>query len=95
MNGVAASQRLLIGLWVLLAAAPAKGTSLLRVSDGALRTRFPFDMWCVEQSDWRARAAYLNTFPQFRTSIDGLGIPFLCVRSPHEHALPLVMTHGG
>jgi pimeloyl-ACP methyl ester carboxylesterase len=48
----------------------------------------------AEQYDWRAREAYLNAFPQFRTSIDGLGIHFLCVRSPHEDALPLVMTHG-
>ena len=36
----------------------------------------------------------LNRFPQFRTEIDGLGIHFLHVRSPHEDALPLVITHG-
>jgi pimeloyl-ACP methyl ester carboxylesterase len=44
--------------------------------------------------DWRASEARLNEFPQFRTEIDGLGIHFLHVRSPHEDALPLVMTHG-
>jgi epoxide hydrolase len=44
--------------------------------------------------DWRAREAALNRFPQFRTEIDGLGIHFLHVRSPHEGALPLVITHG-
>jgi pimeloyl-ACP methyl ester carboxylesterase len=44
--------------------------------------------------DWRAREARLNSFPQFRTEIDGLGIHFLHVRSPHAGALPLVMTHG-
>ena len=44
--------------------------------------------------DWRAGEARLNRFPQFRTEIDGLPIHFLHVRSPHEDALPLVMTHG-
>ncbi len=44
--------------------------------------------------DWRACEASLNQFPQFRTRIDGLDIHFLHVRSPHENALPLVMTHG-
>ena len=48
----------------------------------------------AEQYDWRAREAGLNAFPQFRTSIDGLGIHFLHVRSQHPDALPLVMTHG-
>ena len=44
--------------------------------------------------DWRAREALLNRFPQFRTTIDGLGIHFTHARSPHAGALPLVMTHG-
>ena len=44
--------------------------------------------------DWRATEARLNALPQFRTEIDGLGIHFLHVRSPHPKALPLVMTHG-
>jgi len=49
--------------------------------------------------DWRAREARLNDFPQFTTSIgvDGcepLDIHFLHVRSPHDGAMPLVMTHG-
>ncbi len=44
--------------------------------------------------DWRAREKLLNRFPQFRTTIDGLGIHFIHVRSPHANALPLVMTHG-
>src|SRR5205085_8160686 len=38
--------------------------------------------------------ARLNTLRQFRTLIDGLGIHFLHVRSPHADALPLVITHG-
>ena len=44
--------------------------------------------------DWRERERYLNSFPQFRTDIDGLGIHFLHLRSPHPDALPLVLTHG-
>jgi len=44
--------------------------------------------------DWRACEARLNRFPQFRTEIDGLDIHFLHARSPHEDALPLVLTHG-
>jgi pimeloyl-ACP methyl ester carboxylesterase len=44
--------------------------------------------------DWRATEARLNRLPQFRTELDGLGIHFLHVRSPHPDALPLVLTHG-
>jgi pimeloyl-ACP methyl ester carboxylesterase len=44
--------------------------------------------------DWRAREARINAFAQFKTSIDSLGVHFLHVRSPNEHALPLVLTHG-
>lgn len=48
----------------------------------------------AEKYDWRARESRLNDFDQFRTEIDGLGIHFVHVRSPHEDALPLVVTHG-
>jgi epoxide hydrolase len=48
----------------------------------------------AEGYDWRATESRLNALPQFRTSIDGLGIHFLHVRSPHPDALPLIMTHG-
>ena len=44
--------------------------------------------------DWRAREARLNSFPQFRTTIDGLDLHLLHVRSPHDGALPLVLTSG-
>ena len=44
--------------------------------------------------DWRACEARLNALPQFTTEIDGVDIHFIHVRSPHEDALPLVMTHG-
>lgn len=48
----------------------------------------------AEKYDWPARQERLNAFPQFRTEIDGLGIHFLHVKSPHPNALPLVITHG-
>jgi hypothetical protein len=44
--------------------------------------------------DWRRLERRLNAYPQFRTEIDGLGTHFLHVRSPHEHALPIILTHG-
>ena len=44
--------------------------------------------------DWRSTEARLNGLGQFRTVVDGLGIHGLHVRSPHEGALPLVLTHG-
>jgi pimeloyl-ACP methyl ester carboxylesterase len=48
----------------------------------------------AEQYDWRVTEARLNARQQFRTEIDGLGIHFLHVRSPHDGALPLIITHG-
>jgi pimeloyl-ACP methyl ester carboxylesterase len=44
--------------------------------------------------DWRTCEASLNALPQFITEIDGLDIHFLHVKSPHENALPLIVTHG-
>jgi pimeloyl-ACP methyl ester carboxylesterase len=44
--------------------------------------------------DWRACEARLNALPQFITEIDGLDIHFIHVRSKHEQALPLIVTHG-
>lgn len=44
--------------------------------------------------DWRKVEARLNSYPQFLTNIDGLDIHFIHVRSKHEHALPVIVTHG-
>lgn len=44
--------------------------------------------------DWRTCEALLNALGQFRTEIDGLGVHFLHIQSPHSNALPLLMTHG-
>jgi hypothetical protein len=43
--------------------------------------------------DWRKCEAKLNALPQFMTEIDGLDIHFIRVRSRHEDALPLIVTH--
>jgi epoxide hydrolase len=48
----------------------------------------------AEHYDWRATERRLNELPQFRTTIDGVGIHFLHLRSPHPDALPLIVTHG-
>jgi hypothetical protein len=44
--------------------------------------------------DWTKAQARLNRFPQFRRAIDGVNVHFVHVRSPHESAVPLVITHG-
>jgi len=44
--------------------------------------------------DWRKCEAKLNALPQFMTEIDGIDIHFIHVRSKHENALPLIVTHG-
>ena len=44
--------------------------------------------------DWRAAESRLNALPQFTTRIDGVDIHFVHVKSRHENALPLIMTHG-
>jgi pimeloyl-ACP methyl ester carboxylesterase len=44
--------------------------------------------------DWRKAEARLNALPQFTTRIDGVDIHFIHVKSRHENALPLIMTHG-
>jgi len=49
--------------------------------------------WATEY-DWRKCEARLNAQPQFITEIDGLDIHFIHVRSKHDNALPLIVTHG-
>jgi pimeloyl-ACP methyl ester carboxylesterase len=44
--------------------------------------------------DWRRCEARLNALEQFKTEIDGVDIHFIHATSPHENALPLIMTHG-
>lgn len=47
-----------------------------------------------DKYDWRLFEARINTFPHYRTLLDGLGIHFFHVRSYHPNALPIVLTHG-
>jgi pimeloyl-ACP methyl ester carboxylesterase len=49
--------------------------------------------WATEH-DWRKAEARLNALPNFITEIDGLDIHFIHVRSQHENALPMIVTHG-
>ncbi len=48
----------------------------------------------ADEYDWPRSEAHLNGFAQYRTTIDGLGIHFVHVRSPQPDALPLIITHG-
>lgn len=49
--------------------------------------------WATDY-DWRKCESKLNALPNFITNIDGLDIHFIHVRSKHENALPLIITHG-
>src|SRR3954452_21727143 len=49
--------------------------------------------WATDY-DWRTCEARLNALPQFKTTIDGVDIHFIHVKSAHDDALPLIMTHG-
>jgi pimeloyl-ACP methyl ester carboxylesterase len=49
--------------------------------------------WATDY-DWRKCEAKLNAVPNFITEIDGLDIHFIHVRSRHENALPMIVTHG-
>ena len=51
------------------------------------------DYWAKDY-DWRKVEAKLNSYPNFITEIDGLDIHFIHVKSKHENALPIIVTHG-
>jgi pimeloyl-ACP methyl ester carboxylesterase len=65
---------------------PSQGVQLATVQQLA-------HYWRTEY-DWRKVEARLNALPQFITEIDGLDIHFIHVRSKHENALPMIVTHG-
>ena len=64
----------------------SQGVQLATVRDLA-------NYWATEY-DWRRCEAKLNTLPQFITTIDGLDVHFIHVRSPQKNALPLIVSHG-
>jgi len=59
-----------------------------------LRTARALAAYWITRYDWRKAEAALNALPQFITTIDGVDIHFIHVKSRHENALPLIMTHG-
>ena len=68
------------------------------VDDGTQGVQLEFmqklaDYWANDY-DWRRCEARLNALPNFTTEIDGLDIHFIHVRSKHEDALPVIVTHG-
>src|ERR1700733_11509659 len=67
-------------------AAPSQGVQLTKIQQLA---RY----WGADH-DWRKVEARLNALPQFITEIDGLDIHFIHVRSKHDNALPMIVTHG-
>src|SRR5882762_6424987 len=64
----------------------SEGVPLAKIKALAAYWRSGYDLRRLERR--------LNAVPQYRTQIDGLGIHFLHVRSPHEHARPIILTHG-
>src|SRR5215475_855867 len=64
----------------------SQGVQLAAVRDLA-------NYWATEY-DWRGCESKLNALPNFMTEIDGLDIHFILVRSQHEGALPLIVSHG-
>jgi pimeloyl-ACP methyl ester carboxylesterase len=59
-----------------------------------LATLHELARYWTSEYEWRKCEARLNALPQFTTEIDGVEIHFIHVRSRHENALPLIMTHG-
>src|SRR5262249_19650323 len=65
---------------------PSQGTQLAKLQE-LLR-------YWGSSYDWRKVEAKLNALPQFMTNIDGVDIHFIHVRSRHQNALPVIITHG-
>jgi pimeloyl-ACP methyl ester carboxylesterase len=59
-----------------------------------LKTAQALARYWTNEYDWRKCEAQLNALPQFKTDIDGLELHFIHAKSPHENALPVIITHG-
>ncbi|WP_019587732.1 epoxide hydrolase family protein [Deinococcus apachensis] len=81
-------QRILATQW------PEKETVPDQSQGVPLATMQELARYWASEYDWRKVEARLNALPQFITEIDGLDIHFIHVRSQHEDALPLIVTHG-
>ena len=73
---------------------PEKETVTDQTQGVQLATMQALARYWAGEYDFRRVETRLNVLPQFMTEIDGLGIHFIHVSSPHENALPLVITHG-
>jgi pimeloyl-ACP methyl ester carboxylesterase len=73
---------------------PERGTVTDATQGVQLATIQALARYWATDYDWRKCEARLNALPQFITEIDGLDIHFIHVRSKHENALPLIVTHG-
>jgi pimeloyl-ACP methyl ester carboxylesterase len=73
---------------------PAKELVTDRSQGVQLATIQELARYWASDYDWRRCEAKLNALPQFKTEIDGEDIHFIHVKSPHEDALPLIITHG-
>ena len=73
---------------------PTKELVADRSQDVQLATIQELARYWAADYDWRACEAKLNALPQFKTELDGAGIHFIHVKSPHANALPLIITHG-
>jgi pimeloyl-ACP methyl ester carboxylesterase len=73
---------------------PGKETVADRSQGAQLHKLKPLIEYWGTEYDWRKGEKKLNSYPQFMTKIDGLDIHFIHVKSKHENALPLVITHG-
>jgi pimeloyl-ACP methyl ester carboxylesterase len=73
---------------------PSKELVADRSQGVQLETMQELARFWTSEYEWRTAEDKLNALPQFKTEIDGLDIHFIHVRSRHEDALPLIMTHG-
>src|SRR3954470_10333153 len=73
---------------------PSKELVADRSQGAQLATLQELTRYWTTDYDWRKCEAKLNALPQFTTEIDGVEIHFIHLRSKHEDAMPLIMTHG-
>jgi pimeloyl-ACP methyl ester carboxylesterase len=77
-----------------LARLPSKDLVTDRSQGVQLATIQELARYWANDYDLRGLEARLNALPQFMTEIDGVDVHFIHIRSPHDDALPLIMTHG-
>jgi pimeloyl-ACP methyl ester carboxylesterase len=73
---------------------PSKELVADRSQGVQLATAQALARYWLDGYDWRKCEAKLNALPQFKTEIDGVDVHFIHVRSEHENALPVIITHG-